>query len=50
MKENFSKTNKFKNKNKTKIRDRFGKQRKVRIQEKDSIEKFIEGYNEFIEE
>lgn len=41
---------KFKKKPKQKIRDRFGKARKNKLIEKDSIEKFDDGFNEFIED
>lgn len=40
----------FKKVPKQKIRDRYGKQRKNKIIEKDSIDKFNEGYEEFVEE
>jgi len=50
--ENIDKNKKrnFKKKPKIKIRDRYGKQRKNKIIEQDSIDKFNEGYEEFVEE
>ncbi len=47
---NKSKKRNFKKKPKIKIRDRYGKQRKNKNIEKDSIDKFNEGYEEFVEE